>query len=170
MKTKRMNKQTNPEQSFKEVNKRQNVYYEKFSACKKSWLFGALVGLVIAVLSGFCFTGFEICVESVMFMVLMFVLTTWIMASIFGLKYTSDFGFSVIAARIADIGLKICGFFVGTYVLAGVAAVLFCIFLVFFLIAFLLFAAVFPLEMLYYWIRYSIAKTTAKEDLVLGYT
>ena len=64
-----------------------------------------------------------------------------------------------------DIGLSIVSIFVGTFVLAWVALVLGGILLGAWLIAFVFFAFSFPLETLYYWIRYSIEKKSIRKSM-----
>lgn len=168
MKMNRNNKQfadRRMEMEFKKRNEEKNLYYEEFQACKKSWIKGTIFGVLAGIVCGLLFSGFEF--NDIFFgmTAIMSISCTWTLATIFGLKYTEDFGLSCISAWIAETGLSIVGIFAGTFVLAGVALALGCVFLGAWLIAFMFFALVFPLETLYYWIRYSIEKKSIRKSM-----
>ena len=153
------------EMEFKKRNEEKNLYYEEFQACKKSWIKGAIFGVLAGIVCGLLFSGFEF--NDIFFgmSAIMSVSCTWTLATIFGLKYTDGFGLSGVPAWIMEIGLSIVSIFVGTFVLAWVALVLGGILLGAWLIAFMFFALVFPLETLYYWIRYSIEKKSIRKSI-----
>ena len=162
------NRKSNPsmEQTLRRRNEEENLYYEEFQACKKSWKKGTIFGVLIGIVCGLLFSGFRI--NDIFFgmTAIMSISGTWTMATIFGLKYTEGFGLSCISTWIAETGLFIVGIFAGTFVLAWVALVLGCILLGAWIIAMLFFALVFPLETLYYWIRYTIEKNAIRMELL----
>lgn len=168
MKMNRNNKQfadRRMEMEFKKRNEEKNLYYEEFQACKKSWIKGAIFGVLAGIVCGLLFSGFAF--NDIFFgmSAIMSVSCTWTLATIFGLKYTDGFGLSGVPAWIMEIGLSIVSIFVGTFVLAWAALVLGGILLGAWLIAFMFFALVFPLETLYYWIRYSIEKKSIRKSM-----
>ncbi len=168
MKMNRNNKQfadRRMEMEFKKRNEEKNLYYEEFQACKKSWVKGTIFGVLAGIVCGLLFSGFEF--NDVFFgmSVIMSISCTWTLATIFGLKYTEDFGFSCVPAWIMEVGLSIVAIFAGTFVLAWVSVLLGGIVIGAWLLAFMFFALAFPLETLYYWIRYSIEKKSIRKSM-----
>ncbi len=153
------------EESFKETNARENLYYEEFQGCKKSWMWGTVFGVLAGILCGLLFSGFKF--NDIFFgmSALMSVSCVWAFSTIFGLKNTEDFGLSCIPIGIFSVASAVLGFFVGTYILAWVALLLLGIAVGAWLIGFSVFALLFPLETVYYWIRYSIEKRQIKKSL-----
>ena len=149
---------------FKKRNEENNLYYEEFQACKKSWGRGAIFGVLAGIVCGLLFSGFEF--NDIFFgmSAIMSISCTWTFATIFGLKYTDDFGLSCVPAWIIEVGLSIVSIFAGTFVLAWVSILLGGIVIGAWLLAFMFFALVFPLETLYYLIRYSIEKKSILSD------
>ena len=168
MKMNRNNKQfadRRMEMEFKKRNEEKNLYYEEFQACKKSWVKGAIFGVLAGIVCGLLFSGFEF--NDIFFgmSAIMSISCTWTLATIFGLKYTEDFGLSCVPAWIMETGLLIVGIFAGTFVLAWVSVLLGGIVIGAWLLAFMFFALAFPLETLYYWIRYSIEKKSIRKSM-----
>ncbi len=168
MKINRNNKQLadrRMEMEFKKRNEENNLYYEEFQACKKSWIKGIIFGILAGIVCGLLFSGFEF--NDIFFgmSAIMSISCTWTLATIFGLKYTEDFGLSCIPAWLMEVGLSIVGIFAGTFVLAWVSVVLGAIVIGAWLLAFMFFAFAFPLETLYYWIRYSIEKKSIRKSM-----
>lgn len=151
---------------FNEMNKSMNLYYDEFQACKKTWIQSFLVGLGLSVLLTWVFCGFQIVFDSdvleLFFIVVISVVPTLII--ILGLKNTSDFGLAYVFLVIAEFGLPLSVTLCVTIILAPLgfgALAITCVLLLIAAFAFLFF---FPLETLYYWIRYSIEKATIKWD------
>ena len=168
MKINRNNKQLadrRMEMEFKKRNEENNLYYEEFQACKKSWIKGTIFGILAGIVCGLLFSGFEF--NDIFFgmSAIMSISCTWTLATIFGLKYTEDFGLSCIPAWLMEVGLSIVSIFAGTFVLAWVSVVLGAIVIGAWLLAFMFFAFAFPLETLYYWIRYSIEKKSIRKSM-----
>lgn len=153
------------EMEFKKRNEENNLYYEEFQACKKSWIKGTIFGILAGIVCGLLFSGFEL--NDIFFgmSAIMSVSCSWTLATIFGLKYTEDFGLSCIPAWLMEVGLSIVSIFAGTFVLAWVSVVLGAIVIGAWLLAFMFFALAFPLETLYYWIRYSIEKKSIRKSM-----
>ena len=153
------------EMAFRQKNKEENAYYDEFQACKKSWTLGAIWGVLVGTLLGFLFSGFQF--DDIFFgmSILMSVSCTITFATLFGIKYTEGFGCSCIPISLFSGSIHIVGFFAGTYVLLWVAALLLCVFLGLWLLGFLIFAALFPIETLYYAIRYSIEKKSIRSSM-----
>ena len=168
MKTNRNNKQLadrRKEMEFRKRNEEKNLYYEEFQACKKSWIKGTIFGILAGIVCGLLFSGFEF--NDIFFgmSAIMSISCIWTLATIFGLKYTEDFGLSCVPAGIMKVGLSIAGIFAGTFVLAWVSVVLGAIVIGAWLLAFMFFAVAFPMETLYYWIRYSIEKESIRKSM-----
>ena len=153
------------EMEFKKRNEENNLYYEEFQACKKSWIKGTIFGILAGIVCGLLFSGFEL--NDIFFgmSAIMSISCSWTLATIFGLKYTEDFGLSCIPAWLMEVGLSIVSIFAGTFVLAWVSVVLGAIVIGAWLLAFMFFALAFPLETLYYWIRYSIEKKSIRKSM-----
>jgi len=152
-------------EEFKKRDEEENLYYEEYFACRKSWKMGTIIGLALSILGGLLISGFEFS-EMFIFMGMIFAVPSiWLISTIFGLFYTEDFGCSCIPAAIFFTGSSIAGFFAGTYVLIGVAIILYIIIYGLWFLGFLLFLILFPLETLYYWIRYSFEKRSIMKDI-----
>ena len=153
------------EMTFKKRNEEENLYYEEFQACKKSWVKGTIVGVLAGIVCGLLFSGFEF--NDIFFgmSAIMSISCTWTLATVFGLKYTECFGLSCVPAWIMEVGLSVVGIFVGTFVLAWVSVVLGAVVIGAWLLAFMFFAVAFPLETLYYWVRYSIEKMSIRKSM-----
>lgn len=155
-------------EAFQRTNEAYNRYYDKFQSCKQAWkkglIFGSLIGVGLAALiSGFQF-------DETFFCMLIFTVISgiMIMAAIFGLRYTEDFGLSCITRGIVAVGNAGCEFFAGTYVLAWVAYLLIGLSVTGWLFGVILFSFLFPLETLYYWIRYRLDMTSIRSGIYNG--
>ena len=144
--------------NYQNSNIRENTYYIKFQACKKCWTKGTILGIPAGIVCGLLFSGFEL--NDIFFgMAALFsVSCIWTFATVMGMRNTAGFGLSCVPLGIFRCGASVLGFFAGTYVLLWVAALLAGIALFAWLLAFMFFAAVFPLETLYYWLRYTLEK------------
>ena len=152
-------------QEFNQVNEELNLYYEEFQACKKSWKHGIIAGALAAFLLTLFFTGFQIGDGFLGVYAFMTIPCTWVGATIFGLMYTQGFGCSDFCLGIMSIGSGIAGFFLGTYVLAWVALALIGLIMGAWIVGGFIFSLLFPIETLYYWIRYSIEKLSIRNDM-----
>ena len=129
----------------------EDEYTEKFNLCKQSWIKGAIFGALGSIVLGILFSE----LYGNFFVATLFHLipTVMVAATLFGVKYTGDFGlcrfFNGIRSKISGI----LEFFDGM-----VVAVWFAWLLIGFLVALWVFGLVFvamlyPLELLYYWLR-----------------
>lgn len=150
---------------FRRRNEEENAYYEEFQACKKSWKHGTIVGVLTAILLTLFFTGFRLGDGVLGICAFMAIPCTWVGATVFGLMYTQGFGCSDFCLGIMCIGSGIAGFFLGTYVLAWVALALIGVIMGSWIIGGFIFSVLFPIETLYYWIRYSIEKQSLRIDM-----
>jgi hypothetical protein len=150
---------------IKQRNQEENLYYEEFQGCKKSWIKGLIFGLPAGILCGLLFSGFEF--NDIFFgmSAIMSISCIWTIASFFAVRYTEDFGCSCIPNGAIVIGTSVLGFFAGTYVLAWVALLLCGVVFGSWIFCLFLFTILFPLETLYYWIRYSIEKKSIIKKL-----
>ena len=155
-------------ESLKKANEKHNLYYEEFESCKKSWKWGAIIGMVPAFLISFLISEFQIN-EMFFFMMLVGAIGCIPMAAACcALRFTDDFGFSCVPLTIIEIGGSIAGMFAGTVVLVGVALAVLAIGFTLVAIAIVLFTFIFPLETLYYWIRYKIEEDDVKQMMING--
>ena len=164
-----MNKTMNTtKEAFKMANEFHNAYHEKFHSCLKSWKMGAITGVLIAAALSFLFSGFRL--DSTFFVLLPFMAVAGIqvMSAVFAMRYTEDFGLSCIPRGIMAVGSAGYNFFEGTYVLLWVYYLIMAGLLCGWLLAVLFFAFVFPLETLYYWIRYKLEAGRVKNMLHSG--
>ena len=143
-------------ETFRRVNEAHNSYYEKFHSCKVACVKGSIFGGLIGAVLSFLMSGFQF--DSTFFVLLPFqgIAGIMVMTAIFGLQYTNDFGLSCIPRGIMAVGNAGYDFFAGTYVLIGVAYVLIGASICGWLLGVLVFSFLFPLETLYYWIRYRL--------------
>lgn len=153
------------EMEFKQRNEQENLYYEEFQSCKKSWIKGAIFGVIAGIGCGLLFSGFAL--NDIFFgmSAIMSISCTWALATIFGLKDTDGFGLSCVPAWIMETGLFIVSIFAGTYVLAWVSVALGLVVVGAWIVACMFFALVFPLETVYYWIRYSLEKKSIRKNM-----
>lgn len=128
-------------------------YREKFQACKKSWKMGAIFGSLLGVALTMLFSGFAF--DSAFFCLLPFQVVSGIavMAAVFGMKYTEGFGCSWIPMLMFKANEGFQEIFDGTYVYVWFLMVLIGIGVFTWVFGMLIFAWLFPLETLYYWIR-----------------
>ena len=162
MRTNNSNMDPRMEMTFRQRNAEENSYYAKFQACKTSWVKGGLWGILGGILCSLLFSGFEL--DEVFFGMLPITIIScgWTFATVLGMRRTAGFGLSCIPLGIFRCAFGIIGFFAGTYVLLWVAAVLAGIGLFAWILGFMLFAVLFPLETLYYFIRYTIEKNAIR--------
>ena len=167
MKNMRKNKKFTRSQreEFRQLNEELNLYYEEFQACKKSWRNGTIAGVLAGFLFGLLFTGFQVGDGFLGMCACISIPCIWVGATVFGLMYTQGFGCSDFCLGIMCIGSGIASFFLGTYVLAWVALVLIGVIMGAWVIGAFIFAVLFPIETLYYWIRYSIEKLSLRIDM-----
>ena len=143
-------------ETFRRVNEAHNSYYDKFHSCKRAWAKGTIFGTLIGAALSFLMSGFQL--NDMFFMLLIFqgIAGVMVLTAIFGMQYTKNFGLSCIPRGIMAFGNAGYDIFAGTYVLIGVAYVLIGASVCGWLLGVLLFAFLFPLETLYYWIRYRL--------------
>ena len=152
-------------EEFKVRDRDENLYYEEYHACKKSWKMGSFVGVPLGILGGLLISGFQLNDVFWVMSIIMSISSVWVMAAVFALSFTEDFGLSCIPSGILSIGFAVMGFFAGTYVLVWVAIALLGVVFGLWIIGLFIFAMVFPLETLYYRIRYSIEKRYIIKDI-----
>lgn len=135
------------------------TYAEKFEGCKRSWIKGAIFGGLAAVGMSILFGG----LFSNFFTSLFFWTPSCIMmiAAIFAMKYTSDYGFSWLAGVLLKISSGVWDPFEDSEVSAGFYYFLLAISLTAGMFGMVCFAFLFPAETLYYWIH---RKFEAKEN------
>lgn len=144
--------------------KMQSTYHQKFHACKRSWIMGLITGVPVSAGIALLSSGFQL--DPVFFIVLPFALiaSIWIMATVFALNYTSEFGCSCISWTIFRTTQSAMGLFTGVPILLWVALLLFCIGGTFWLFGLVVFAGLFPIETLYYAVRCMIEKSIHKQQ------
>ncbi len=165
IKTNEKEAKRNLKNMLKAENAELNGYYEEFQGCKKSWLWGTIIGILVGAGLSYLFAGFDF--DSIFFGTLPFtvVASIWVMAAVFALKFTEDFGLSCVPRGMLSFALSIWDCFAGTYVLVPVAIALMCLVLFAWLFGMGFFVFVLPIETLYYAIRYSVEKGSIKRDL-----
>lgn len=149
-------------ETFRRVNEAHNSYYDKFHSCKRAWTKGAIFGTLIGAALSFLMSGFQL--DSTFFMLFLFqgIAGVMVMTAIFGLQYTRDFGLSCIPRGIMAFGNAGCELFAGTYVLTAFAYFLIAASVCGWIFGMVLFSFLFPLETLYYWIRYRLEAERVK--------
>ena len=143
-------------ETFRRVNEAHNRYYDKFHSCKSAWAKGTIFGTLIGAALSFLMSGFRF--DSTFFMLFVFqgIAGIMVLAAVFGLQYTRGFGLSCIPRGIMAFGNAGCRMFAGTYVLVGFACFLIGASVCGWIFGVVLFSFLFPLETLYYWIRYRL--------------
>ena len=143
-------------ETFRRVNEAHNSYYDKFHSCKRAWAKGAIFGTLFGAALSFLLSGFRF--DSTFFVLFLFqgIAGIMVLAAVFGLKYTQEFGLSCIPRGIMAFGNAGCELFAGTYVLAAFAYFLIAASVCGWIFGVVLFSFLFPLETLYYWIRYRL--------------
>ena len=140
-----------------------NPYYGKFHSCMRAWLMGLITGIPIGAALAFLFNGFQL--DTVFFVMLPFTAFAgiWVMATVFALGYTSGFGCSCIPLTIFRLGNGFIGIFSGIYLLLWVVILLWSIWGCIWLFGLFVFMGLFPLQTIYYGIRYGIAQCSVSK-------
>ena len=143
-------------ETYKRANQVYNRYYEEFHSCKKAWLKGTIFGLLIGAALSFLISGFQF--DETFFILTIFqgMAGILVLTAVFGMKYTSDFGLSCIPRAITKIGDAGYEFFEGTYVLLWVYYLIMVGLIGGKVLALCVFSFLFPVQTLYYWIRYKM--------------
>lgn len=160
--------QTPEERLFQEKNEELNCYYEEYHSCKRSWKMGCLVGTPVGAALSFLISGCRF--DSTFFILLPFLVISGIqfMAAFFAMRYTADFGLSCIPRGIYAVGTAGLRIFAGTYVLVGFAIFLYSLGIVAWLFGMCFFSFLFPLETLYYYLRYKLEEKKIRKMLRKG--
>ena len=152
---------------FLQKNREENAYYEKFHACRKSWLRGIIFGIPAAVLFGLLFSGGAIDEVFCYTSIVMTFICTGTLATLFGLRYTEGFGLSGLPLSLIKAGDGVTNFFGGLYVKVWFAWTLIGIKIGLWSLAIMIFSFAFPPESLYYTVRYLIEKNAIRTSMTV---
>ena len=154
---------------LRERNPIENSFYDKNRACMKSWLWGAITGVPVAIgimLLLFC-RNWDTIPWSLF--PLFYVASFLTMTTVFAMAYTADFGLSWLPNGLFRCVIGVLSIFDGMYVLIWVALALDALLLLAWVFGMLIFALLFPLETLLVNMVYKCKKNAFKRRIKSEY-